>query len=143
MIDSVVDTLPRGRVFETVLEKVFADVTAFLEQQQQAQQIQQQQMQQMQQQAAQQPQQNPMLALEMQKNALKAKELEIKEKLEQQRIDLENRQLDAETAIKVPEAGHGGKRGARKVTYFNKQWTEEVVLPDGSTASCSRMSIVF
>ena len=101
MIDSVVDTLPRGRVFETVLEKVFADVTAFLEQQQQAQQIQQQQMQQMQQQAAQQPQQNPMLALEMQKNALKAKELEIKEKLEQQRIDLENRQLDAETAIKV------------------------------------------
>ena len=26
---------------------------------------------------------------------------EIKEKLEQQRIDLENRQLDAETAIKV------------------------------------------
>ena len=43
MIDSVVDTLPRGRVFETVLEKVFADVTAFLEQQQQAQQIQQQQ----------------------------------------------------------------------------------------------------
>ena len=50
---------------------------------------------------AQQPQQNPMLALEMQKNALKAKELEIKEKLEQQRIDLENRQLDAETAIKV------------------------------------------
>ena len=22
------------------------------------------------------------------------------------------------------------------MTYFNKQWTEEVVLPDGSTASC-------
>lgn len=97
MIDSVVDTLPRGRVFENVLEKVFADVTAFLDQQQKAQQLEQQR----QQQAVQQPQQNPMLELERQKNALKAKELEIKEKIEQQRIDLENRQLEAETAVKV------------------------------------------
>ena len=24
------------------------------------------------------------------------------------------------------------------MTYFNKQWTEEVVLPDGSTASCQQ-----
>ncbi len=24
------------------------------------------------------------------------------------------------------------------MTYFNKQWTEEIVLPDGSTASCQQ-----
>ncbi len=89
MINSVVELLPRGQMFESVLEKVFADVAAFLERQQ---------AQQMQQSAAQQP--HPSLALEIQKNALKAKELEIKEKLEQQRIDMENRQLDAETALK-------------------------------------------
>ncbi len=95
MMAAVVDTLPRGRSFETVLDKVFADVSSFLEQQQKAQQIKQQQ-------AASVPQQqNPVLKLEQEKNALKAKELAIKEKIEQQRIDLENRQLDAETAIKA------------------------------------------
>ncbi len=24
------------------------------------------------------------------------------------------------------------------MTYFNKQWTEEILLPDGSTASCQQ-----
>ncbi len=24
------------------------------------------------------------------------------------------------------------------MTYFNRQWTEEIVLPDGSTASCQQ-----
>jgi hypothetical protein len=24
------------------------------------------------------------------------------------------------------------------VSYFNRQWTEEIVLPDGSTASCQQ-----
>ncbi len=95
MIEVVVDTLPRGRVFENMLEKVFADVSVFLEQQQKAQELQQQQA------ALQQPQENPVLAIELQKNQLKAKELEVKEKLEQQRIDLENRQLAAETMIKA------------------------------------------
>lgn len=108
MIAAVVDTLPRGRSFETTMEKVFTDIENFLNNQQKLKQ------QQALQQSKQQPQTNPQIALEMQKNALKAKELDIKQKLEQQKIDLENRQLDIEAAIQSKKVSVQAKEAAKK-----------------------------
>ncbi len=108
MIAAVVDTLPRGRSFETTMEKVFADIENFLNNQQKLKQ------QQALQQSKQQPQANPQIALEMQKNALKAKELDIKQKLEQQKIDLENRQLDIEAAIQSKKVAVQAKEADKK-----------------------------
>ena len=108
MISAVVDTLPRGRTFETTMEKVFADIEVFLLNQQKAKQMQEQA-------KSMQPQpQNPQFTLEMQKNELKNKELDIKHKLEQQKIDLENRQLDIEAAINAKKVAVQAKEAEAK-----------------------------
>ena len=93
MIETIVDTLPHGRIFENTLEKVFSDISSFLEEQKKNQQQQQNTK------AVQ--DNNSLIKIEQEKNALKAKELDIKERLEQQQIDLEKRQFEVDTAIKI------------------------------------------
>jgi len=115
MIETVAGTLPKARIFDGVLEQVFTSITQelgntqaeqqqMLLQQQQQQQIQQQQLaqQQFQQQMmiSQQQCNNAMVTAELQKNALKARELDIKEKLEQQKIDLSRKETEAEIWMK-------------------------------------------
>lgn len=126
MIEAVANTLPKARVFEGVLEQVFAAVSQEFNDPQQDQQMQQQALmqQQMQQQQMQQQQQilqmqqqysSAMVTVEMQKNELKARELEMKEKLEQQRLELDKREMEAdirlkEQQIKLKKATGGTER---------------------------------
>lgn len=99
MLNAVVGTLPKSRVFDGVLEQVFNAVAAELEapdmpEPENTDSGEQQLL------ISQQQYNNAMVAVEMQKNALKARELDIKENLEQQKLDLQRRELEADFAVK-------------------------------------------
>lgn len=81
MIQSIVSTLPKTRYFESTLEKVFNDIEDEMKKPPMEQQ-------------------NPAIALEMQKNMLKIKELEVKQNIENNRLEFENRQLQAKVELK-------------------------------------------
>lgn len=94
MLGAVVGTLPKSRLFDGVLEQVFNDVAAELEAPENGAADD------MQMSAGQQQYNNAMVAVEMQKNVLKARELDIKASLEQQKLDLQRRELEADLAVK-------------------------------------------
>ncbi len=84
MVEAVVATMPKARCFETVLEQVFNGI----EQELSAPPPQST------------PQPNPLLAIEMQKNALKDKELNIKAKIEADKMAFANKELEMKSDIK-------------------------------------------
>ena len=95
MMTAVVDTLPRGRIFENVMEKVFADVEDFLKKQEENEARKAEAA------ARAQPGENPAVELEREKNALKKRELEQKMQLEQQRVDLEKSKFATDTMLQM------------------------------------------
>ena len=95
MMTAVVDTLPRGRIFENVMEKVFVDVEDFLKKQEENEARKAEAA------ARAQPGENPAVELEREKNALKKRELEQKMQLEQQRVDLEKSKFATDTMLQM------------------------------------------
>lgn len=84
MTEAVVATMPRARCFETVLEKVFNSIEKELSAPP----------------AAQPQAPNPAVIVEMQKNALRDKELDIKAKIESDKIAFANKELEMKSDIK-------------------------------------------
>lgn len=98
MIESVAATLPRARQFEAALEKVFASVSEQLSQPQEQQT----------------PTPDPKVEAQManvqkdfeidkEKNALKARELDIKENSERTKLELINKEMDLQAVLKKKE----------------------------------------
>ncbi len=91
MIGAVCGSLPKGRIFETVLEKVFNDIAAELnrpepQQPDPVQEIQQQK-----------------LEIEREKNRLKARELDIKANAEKAKLELTDKEMNLQNKLKTEE----------------------------------------
>lgn len=84
MVEAVTATMPRARCFETVLEKVFGSIEQELSSPP----------------APRPAQPNPAVIIEMQKNALRDKELDIKAKTESDKIAFANKELEMKSDIK-------------------------------------------
>lgn len=91
MISAVCGSLPKGRVFESVLEKVFNDISAELNrpeppQKDPAQEIQEQK-----------------LEIEREKNRLKSRELDIKANAEKAKLELTDKEMNLQNKLKSEE----------------------------------------
>lgn len=110
MIGAVCGSLPKGRIFETVLEKVFNDITADLNrpeppQQDPAQEIQRQK-----------------LEIEREKNRLKARELDIKANAEKAKLELTDKEMNLQNKLKTEEISDRRKAAnAEPVIIKDKQ----------------------
>ena len=91
MISAVCGSLPKARMFETVLEKVFADIEAELNRPEPLQQDPQQEI------------EHQKLEIERDKNRLKARELEIKANAEKAKLELTNKEMNLQTKLKTEE----------------------------------------
>lgn len=110
MIGAVCGSLPKGRIFETVLEKVFNDIAADLNrpeppQQDPAQEIQRQK-----------------LEIEREKNRLKARELDIKANAEKAKLELTDKEMNLQNKLKTEEISDRRKAAnAEPVIIKDKQ----------------------
>lgn len=110
MIGAVCGSLPKGRIFETVLEKVFNDIAADLNrpeppQQDPAQEIQRQK-----------------LEIEREKNRLKAHELDIKANAEKAKLELTDKEMNLQNKLKTEEISDRRKAAnAEPVIIKDKQ----------------------
>ena len=110
MIGAVCGSLPKGRIFETVLEKVFNDIAADLNrpeppQQDPAQEIQRQK-----------------LEIEREKNRLKARELDIKANAEKAKLELMDKEMNLQNKLKTEEISDRRKAAnAEPVIIKDKQ----------------------
>ena len=91
MIGVICGSLPKGRIFETVLEKVFNDIAADLNRPEQPRKDMSTELQQQK------------LDIEREKNHLKAKELDIKENTERTKLALTNKEMNLQNQLKVEE----------------------------------------
>ena len=91
MIGVICGSLPKGRIFETVLEKVFTDIAADLNRPEQPRKDMSTELQQQK------------LDIEREKNHLKAKELDIKENTERTKLALTNKEMNLQNQLKVEE----------------------------------------
>ncbi|MBE6445647.1 MAG: hypothetical protein E7019_06355 [Alphaproteobacteria bacterium] len=101
MIESVCSSLPKARPFEAVIEKVFASLEADLgkpETQQPNPQIEMQQQQ---------------LNIEKEKNQLKARELDIKEKAEENKANLTMQEMNFQAGLKLQQLADERKKQAK------------------------------
>lgn len=112
MIEAVCAALPKARPFEAVIEKVFTDVQAELSQPDAPQPNQQQEIEQ------------EKLAIEKEKNQLKARELDIKEKSEEAKVLLTEQEMKLQTGLKVQQLADERKKlvdNAEPVVIHDKQ----------------------
>lgn len=112
MIEAVCAALPKARPFEAVIEKVFTDVQAELSQPDAPQPDQQQEIEQ------------EKLAIEKEKNQLKARELDIKEKSEEAKVLLTEQEMKLQTGLKVQQLADERKKlvdNAEPVVIHDKQ----------------------
>lgn len=99
MIEAVCASLPKARPFEAVIEKVFADVAAELAQPEPPQQPDRQlQI------------ERDKLAIEKEKNQLKARELDIKEKSENAKVLLTDQEMKLQNSLKIQQLADERKK---------------------------------
>lgn len=91
MIGAVCGSLPKGRVFESVLEKVFNDISAELNQPEPPQKDPSQEI------------QEQKLEIEREKNRLKSRELDIKANAEKAKLELTDKEMNLQNKLKSEE----------------------------------------